>query len=443
MKEQILKYFFLSLLYIFSFNSMIYSQWTLQNNGLKFWHWGNAIDACDSNTAVIAVDSTLFETEDGGNNWQKVINPLVGNGELSDVSIIDKSHFWIATYNGAILATSNGGNNWTVQFYDTSKTRFMDYVKMFDLNNGVAIGDAVGNNPFLFLTTTNGGKDWISANYNDFQGGLSEDTWRPISFVSPSIGYFNMSRGEPPYQLLKTIDGGKSWLMDTNYSNSGILIKFHNESLGLVVSVQLLLPGLNFAFTRTIDGGNNWETFNLPSNDFPAYASDLEFVPGHPSELWFVDLVNLYFSSDTGRTWAEQKIYSNNLNGSEIVFSDSTHGWLLCDSGKVFHTSNNGGIITAVSPAISNTPSEYLLKQNYPNPFNPSTTIHYEIPFNGFVTLKVYDILGNVVKTLVNQYQAKAKYDINFNADNLASGIYLYRLRAGSFILTKKMLLLK
>jgi len=82
MKEQILKYFFLSLLYIFSFSSIIYSQWTQQNNGLKFWHRGNAIDACDSNTAVIAVDSTLFETEDGGNNWQKVINPLVGNGEL-------------------------------------------------------------------------------------------------------------------------------------------------------------------------------------------------------------------------------------------------------------------------------------------------------------------------------------------------------------------------
>ena len=88
-------------------------------------------------------------------------------------------------------------------------------------------------------------------------------------------------------------------------------------------------------------------------------------------------------------------------------------------------------------------PTRYSLSDNYPNPFNPSTTIHYAMPKDGFVTLKVYDILGNVVKTLVNQYQTKGRYDINFNAVNLASGIYFYRLQSGNFISTKKMLLLK
>ena len=109
-----------------------------------------------------------------------------------------------------------------------------------------------------------------------------------------------MSQGNPPYQLLKTTDGGKSWL-NINYRNSGQLIKFYNQSLGFVVNSYVYI-GLNFAFNRTTDGGNNWETFNLPSNDYPVLLSDIEFVPGHPSELWFVDLVNLYFSSDTGRT---------------------------------------------------------------------------------------------------------------------------------------------
>lgn len=85
----------------------------------------------------------------------------------------------------------------------------------------------------------------------------------------------------------------------------------------------------------------------------------------------------------------------------------------------------------------------YSMEQNYPNPFNPSTLIHYEMPKDGFVTLKVYDVLGNLVKTLVNQYQTKGRYDINFNADNLATGVYLYRLQSGSFVSTKKMLLLK
>jgi len=87
--------------------------------------------------------------------------------------------------------------------------------------------------------------------------------------------------------------------------------------------------------------------------------------------------------------------------------------------------------------------SEYLLSSNYPNPFNPSTVIHYEIPNDGLVTIKVYDELGREVKTLVNQYQSMGRYDVNFNATNLASGVYIYRLQFGSYISTKKMLLLK
>ena len=85
----------------------------------------------------------------------------------------------------------------------------------------------------------------------------------------------------------------------------------------------------------------------------------------------------------------------------------------------------------------------YDLAQNYPNPFNPSTIIKYQLPKDGFVTLKVYDILGREVKTLVNEYQSKGRYDVIFNAENLASGIYIYQLRSGSFIANKKLLLMK
>lgn len=88
-------------------------------------------------------------------------------------------------------------------------------------------------------------------------------------------------------------------------------------------------------------------------------------------------------------------------------------------------------------------PKLYLLSQNYPNPFNPTTIIHYEIPNDGLVILKIYDELGREVKTLVNQFEGKGKYDINFEASNLASGIYFYRLQSGSFISTKRMVLLK
>ncbi|MDR3668078.1 MAG: arylsulfotransferase family protein [Ignavibacteriaceae bacterium] len=86
---------------------------------------------------------------------------------------------------------------------------------------------------------------------------------------------------------------------------------------------------------------------------------------------------------------------------------------------------------------------QFSLSQNYPNPFNPTTVIHYEIAADALVTLKIYDELGREVKTLVNQYQNKGKYDINFIAVNLSSGIYFYQLKTGNFISTKKMLLMK
>jgi len=86
---------------------------------------------------------------------------------------------------------------------------------------------------------------------------------------------------------------------------------------------------------------------------------------------------------------------------------------------------------------------EYELSQNYPNPFNPSSTISYQIPELSFVTLKVYDVLGSEIITLVNEEKVVGSYEIEFDATLLPSGIYFYRLQAGSFVETKKMVLMK
>jgi len=88
-------------------------------------------------------------------------------------------------------------------------------------------------------------------------------------------------------------------------------------------------------------------------------------------------------------------------------------------------------------------PAQFNLMQNYPNPFNPSTTIKYQVPEAGIVSLKIYDILGSEVKSLVNEEKQPGTYSVIFNAHNLASGVYYYRIQAGSFVDTKKLILLK
>jgi len=88
-------------------------------------------------------------------------------------------------------------------------------------------------------------------------------------------------------------------------------------------------------------------------------------------------------------------------------------------------------------------PDKFILMQNYPNPFNPSTKISYQIPEMSFVKIKVFDILGNEIETLVNEEKFIGSYDFEFNAAGLTSGIYFYQLKAGNYIETKKMLYLK
>jgi hypothetical protein len=101
-------------------------------------------------------------------------------------------------------------------------------------------------------------------------------------------------------------------------------------------------------------------------------------------------------------------------------------------------------VITDVeNPNQSDIPLDFALNQNYPNPFNPTTRIQYQLSGNSQVTLKVYNILGSEVATLVNEEKQAGSYEVSFDASDLSSGIYFYSLRAGSFIETKKMLLLK
>jgi hypothetical protein len=102
-----------------------------------------------------------------------------------------------------------------------------------------------------------------------------------------------------------------------------------------------------------------------------------------------------------------------------------------------------GGTVGIQDEDIEEIPTSYSLAQNFPNPFNPTTTIQFSLPQAGDVSLKIYNLLGEEVKTLIDEYKEIGNHSVQFNANNLASGMYLYRLQAGSFVETKKMILVK
>ena len=154
-------------------------------------------------------------------------------------------------------------------------------------------------------------------------------------------------------------------------------------------------------------------------------------------------------TSASNEEWTVNEFSAVNARYVRVNFINNNQStWAGLWEGEIWGTN-----ATLVDSSNNSLPNGFVLNQNYPNPFNPSTIINYSIPATSFVTLKVYNILGNEVATLVNEVKPRGNYNVNFSSSgrfasagtvsNLPSGIYFYRLQAGSFIETKKMILLK
>jgi hypothetical protein len=151
----------------------------------------------------------------------------------------------------------------------------------------------------------------------------------------------------------------------------------------------------------------------------------------------------VYYSKDNGENWTPINSGLNTLDVKALSFN--SYDELIAGTER-------GGVYRSLNPSsteeINNNPANFILSQNYPNPFNPSTNIQYAIGSRQFVQLKVYDVLGNEIATLVNEYKSPAgEYEVEFNPasiiKNPASGVYFYQLKAGNYLETKKMILLK
>jgi hypothetical protein len=135
-------------------------------------------------------------------------------------------------------------------------------------------------------------------------------------------------------------------------------------------------------------------------------------------------------------------LYHFNEGTDDIVYDSSGNNLNGTIYGAIW--SNDVPGVTAVPQNESlNSPNKFVLSPNFPNPFNPNTVISYQLPVGSDVTLKVYDNLGNEIATLVDEYKPAGTYEVEFNASSLPSGIYFYKIRAGYFVETKKMVLLK
>ncbi len=227
-------------------------------------------------------------------------------------------------------------------------------------------------------------------------------------------------------------------------------------STGEIYSIDIVSG--NTVFQTTAEGSYSGIAFNPVTNEL--WASSRSFIPPNKDAIFKVNLStgDTTIIGHTGlNTLTNDIVFDENENlfgviGSSSQISEFISVNTLNGEGTVIGSVGFKNIlglafaetgVTSVEDETNVIPSEFVLEQNYPNPFNPETTIKFTIPKSAFVTLKLYDVIGNEVKTLVNKEIFTGKYEVKLNGENLPSGVYFYQLKADSFNETKKMVLLK
>jgi hypothetical protein len=291
----------------------------------------------------------------------------------------------------------------------------------------------------FLIKSTDGGRNFYPVDSNAIYSLVS------LSPFSEKILYVNNNYTG---QLWKSEDGALSFsIVDTGASfNYQILPKIYYDK----DTTHLYRAGeSNDTYYISVSGNNGVATSwkRKYSSSKPLYIS-----PDYSNSgvIFMADGKEVYRSTDFCNSFSSYQTLNSPIVGIyKKSGSDKLYAATKYDIYEITSTSVKliKHIITAVSNKFTPVPKNFMLYQNYPNPFNPSTTITYEIPKAGLVQLKIYDILGREIATLVNENQSAGKHSILFNTqavnNPLASGIYFYRLKFGSSVLNKKMILLK
>ena len=350
----------------------------------------------------------VFKTSDGGETFID-ITPTGISENVHKIHAVS-NNMAVAFSDIKILTTKNGGTTWSTSSYGPGNTYVPNDLYFKDTLNGM-----VGCYWNLMRETTNGGDTWTNRLFS-----TSQEHIYSISFPDPDYGFYSTG-----YKLYKTTNGGINWIFFRNLNPGFSKIKFIDRMTGIAIGDKLYY---------TTDGGLNWTGCSTIN-----YYSDFDIKKnGEGSVLMALAYDYLYTSFDLGVTFNRELVAFDDLRYISMI--NPAKAFLYGFNGKIVQY-HNPDIILNVQP--ENLPVSFNMKQNYPNPFNPKTTIEYDIPFETSVTLKIYDILGRETSTIVNTEQPAGNYKVQFDASTLASGIYFYRLQAGGFVETKKMVVLK
>ncbi|HEY3251579.1 MAG TPA: YCF48-related protein [Ignavibacteria bacterium] len=400
--------------------------------------------------------------------WLQQISGITG--QLRDCDFINQNTGWACGDNGVVLKTTNGGVNWIQQ--NTGVFKLLEGIDAVDANILYSVGWFQ-----TILKSTNGGTNWIII--RDGPTGTGS-TFFKCFFLNSLTGWLLRSGGG---YVLRTTNGGMTF--DSTFTNNSF-----NRDIYFKDALTGVLCGDGAWVMKSTDGGVTWTQIQLPlltgaPNLYRlSFVNDYGWTIGEGSESGLGKLVfrttnfgsswdsigrvpypsnnlnySVFFSSlntgycggtfgyifkstNGGFNWLQQTVPIDGYRG-DFWFANDSLGWVVGGGGYILKTTN-GGSYVALEPISNLIPKKFNLFQNYPNPFNPVTEIKFALPQNSFVTVKVYDVLGELVAILVkNEFKDAGYYSAQFDGTNLSSGIYFYTIEAGDYKDSKKMILIK
>lgn len=378
----------------------------------------------------------VYKSTDNGATWTDIISKFP-----YDVYYMFnyKNEIFALTANSgkSIYSSKDGGETWALKSSIPTVT-----------GNGAILwmtsdGDrlyAVSNRKSFYMSTDNG-LTWKETIINTTAGGnMSYFAVTGNTMVSTIVGT----------GAVVSTDGGQTWAIN-NPGNPTLLITYVINFNGSIYGITSGSGVHKFNSTS-----NTWESVSkgLPdalsfqiSKALTSYGNTL-----YVATIGFLDSkVSIFSSSDGGANWnsiSTSGLTTLNAATSSTSFVLTAQNIFLYDyqsSGSTAAVYKMTNSTTSVNENNHKVPADFELSQNYPNPFNPETTISYKLQASSNVSLKIYDALGNEIQTLVNELQQPGVYNSSFSTlrSSLSSGVYFYTLKAGSFVSTKKMILMK
>jgi len=383
---------------------------TTTNNGQNWYgsgfesYFANCLVA-DNNNIFVGTDTRgIYSSTDYGNTWYPA------NGDMKNKNILSmikhNAYIFAGTRDSGVYRTSNSGQNW---------------VKANSGLNNYSINSLFSNDTVLYSSTSSGIYKSTNSGQNWYLSGMENI---PVNTFGNYNNYYFAGTNNG---IFVSSNNGVNWV---SYITSDTINYFYYFS-------NKVLAGTNHGIKMSSNNGTNWLNIGPDNNQ------KISTITKMIDTLLVSSNNGVYATTNMGNSWRYlgpqySPYHYTNKMGCLCYFNNSIFaGSVNCVWRK------NADMTSGITTISTKIPDCYTLHQNYPNPFNPSTKIKFDITKTTNTKLTIFDITGREVKVLVNETLQPGTYETNWNADNLSSGIYFYKLTTQDFSETKKMLLLK